>query len=151
MKKPMINRIDSESEWQELDHLLWEVLWKPIDLPRDFRESIELESKNIEFVVSSGNELLGGLVANRISEDTVELRHIALLPTAQGKGIGRRLIQYLINELKQEHCSFIETTARNTSIGFFKKVGFTELSGDNVVHPLFLQHGITFTRMQCKI
>jgi N-acetylglutamate synthase-like GNAT family acetyltransferase len=151
MKKPTIKIIDSEDESQELDSLLWEVLWKPIGLPRDFRESIEWDNENMEFAVRSGNQLLGGLVANWISENTVELRHIALLPKAQGSGLGKGLVQHLIEEVKQEYCSVIETTARSTSIGFFRKMGFIVLFGDNVSHPLFLQRGITFTRMQYKI
>ena len=147
MQNITIKQTDSADQAKELDQLLWEVLWKPLDIPRDFRKSIT-DTECLEYVVKEGTELLGGLIAHRVSESLVELRHLALLPAAQGKSIGRNLVEHFIEDMKKSGCTIIQTTARNTSAGFFEKIGFTTLPGDHPEHPLFMRHGITFLRME---
>ena len=150
MQYIQVKPAESEDESRELDNLLWEVLWKPIGLPRDFRESVTPDRECLEFVVKQGGELLGGLVANRVSQTTVELQHLALLPKAQGKVIGRKLLQHFLKEMKNEGCTVVETIARNTSASFFEKMGFVAVPGANPSHPSFLQHDITFVRMEYR-
>ena len=132
----------------ELDHLLWEVLWKPLGLSRDFRGSVKLDGESLELVVKADGRIVGGLVANWIGDSEVEIRHIALRPEVQNQGMGRRLVMYLISTVSGQGCVRIRTIARSTSVGFFRKLGFTISPGKPPEHPDFESHGITFVLME---
>ena len=132
----------------ELDTSLWEVLWRPLGLPRNVRDSFKLEGESFEFVAKSHGEVLGGLVANRTSPTEVKLRHIALKPEAQNQGAGSRLVNALIGTLSQNKCTRIRVIARDTSTGFFRKLGFTTSPGEAPEHPALKKHRITFELME---
>jgi GNAT superfamily N-acetyltransferase len=148
MDKLTIAFVNSKTESMELDHLLWEVLWKPLGLPRDFRGSVKLDGECLELVVKADGRIVGGLVANWIDASGVEIRHLALKPEVQNQGIGRRLVTSLISTVSGQGCVRVQTIARSTSVGFFRKLGFTISPGKPPEHPDFEKHGITFVLME---
>ena len=143
-----IGPVTAQSLARALDRILWDVLWKPIGLPRDIRESLKLGGDPIELIASQGSEVLGGIVANRLSPDVLELRHIALRPEFQRQSIGARLVCELVAIAERKGCATIQTYARNTSAGFFSRLGFVPLSEETLEHPDFSRHGITFQQME---
>ncbi len=59
--------------------------------------------------------------------------HIDLLPAAQGRGAGRRLVQRLATSLHDAGSSGIHlgVSSRNhRAIGFYRRLGFAELVND---------------------
>jgi len=138
----------SEAESLELDYLLWEVLWKPLGLPRDFRGSLNLDGECLELVVKADGRIVGGLVAHWMDDSEVEIRHIALEPEVQNQGVGRRVVTSLISTVSGQGCVRIQTIARSTSVGFFRKLGFTISRGKPPEHSDFKKHGITFVLME---
>jgi N-acetylglutamate synthase-like GNAT family acetyltransferase len=140
--------VSSKTESMELDHLLWEVLWKPLGLPRDVRRSLKLDGECLELVVKADRRIVGGLVANWIDDSGVEIRHIALEPEVQNQGIGRRLVTSLISTVSGQGCVRVQTIARSTSVGFFRKLGFTTSPCKPPEHSDFKKHGITFVLME---
>jgi ribosomal protein S18 acetylase RimI-like enzyme len=65
--------------------------------------------------------------------------HIDLLPRAQGRGLGRRLMEMLLAALREQGSRgvYLGVSARNSSaIGFYRHLGFQELSQD--------AHGLLF-------
>ncbi len=148
MDRLTIAFVSSKTESMELDHLLWEVLWKPLGLPRGFRGSLKLDGECLELVVKADRRIVGGLVANWTDDSGVEIRHIALKPEVQDRGIGRRLVTSLISTVSGQGCVRIQTIARSTSVGFFRKLGFTSSPGEPPEHPDFKKQGITFVVME---
>lgn len=148
MDKLTIAIVNSSTESMELDHLLWEVLWKPLGLSRDFRSSLKRDGECLELVVKADGRIVGGLVANWIGDSEVEIRHIALRPEVQNQGMGRRLVMCLLSTVSGQGCVRVRTVARSTSAGFFRKLGFTISSGEPPEHPDFEKHGITFVLME---
>ena len=146
-----IESVESESDAMELDSILWEVLWRPLGLPRNVRESFKLKGESLEFVAKSHGEVLGGLVANWTSPTEVKLRHIALKPEAQNQGAGSQLVNALIGTISQNKCTRIHVIARKTSAGFFRKLGFTPSPGEAPEHPAFKKHRITFELMEKNV
>ncbi|MHC4638233.1 MAG: GNAT family N-acetyltransferase [Planctomycetota bacterium] len=144
---PATNLGDSE----ELDKIFWEVLWKPFGLPRNIRDSFKLESENIELMVKQNSVIVGGLEANFLSPNELELRHIAVKSSFQRKSIGSMLVKKLIEIAKERGCLVIQTYARNTSIDFFSGLGFVSLTGKTLEHPVFSKHGVIFQQMQYVI
>lgn len=132
----------------QLDNLFWEVLWKPLGLPRNFRDSVRPEGREYEVVARKDGEVVGGLAATWTSRSEVEIRHIAVRPDAQNRGVGTRLVIALIAIVSGEGCTRVHTLARNTSTGFFEKRGFTIVPGTLTEHPVFTKHGIRLEMME---
>ena len=102
-----------------------------------------------EIIAVEKDEVVGGLVANRLAEDEFEIRHIAVCTDYQGHSVGRMLIQELIREVGKGSTILIRTYARNTSMGFFSRLGFVP-EGDLLEHEDFIKHGIKFQQMCLK-
>lgn len=68
------------------------------------------------------------LIINRSGEKTfTELHSIAIHPNLRGKGVGTRLMEYLINTIDEPEtpeASAPELYVRTTAPGFFEKLGF---------------------------
>ena len=145
-----IKAVETEFEKKQLDDLLWDTLWKPFDFPRNIRASFKLDGCELELIAVENNCLLGGVVAIYLPENEVEIRHIAINENHQKSGVGRSLIEELINQLKKEEVKLIKTIARNTSEDFFKKMGFKS-DGEYLTHPDFIKFGIKFRGMSLNL
>lgn len=150
--KIKIYTVSSPAESEALNKLLWDVLWKPLSLPRNIRNKFKIKGECIEIVAKSGESIIGGLVVYQTSPEEWELRHIAVLSEFQKQGIGRKLVKYLVAYVQKKKCKRLYTIARNTSVDFFRKLGFivnhTQKPPD---HPLFKKHNITFHLMELHL
>ena len=144
-----IKQAATQQEKNELDRLLWEVLWEPLGLPRDIRGSFKLDKPQIELVAIERDNVIGALVANRLSRDEIEIRHIAVETDFQKSSIGRQLIEELFQLVGRESPLKILTHARNTSTGFFIKLGFRPV-GIPVEVEFFKEHGIQIQLMSVE-
>jgi N-acetylglutamate synthase-like GNAT family acetyltransferase len=147
MTQVQIKAATNPQERDALDQLLWQVLWQPLNLPRDARKSFGLDRESVELIAVLDADIVGGLVANWLSTTEMEIRHIAVLPTCQGQSVGRQLVEKLIELVKPQQCSAIQAIARNTSQAFFEKLGFVA-EPEILEHPDFAKHGITFRVMR---
>ena len=138
---------DTDAMREELDVVLWEVLWRPLGLPRNIRAAFHLEGPSTELVALHQGRAVGGLVLTWLSDTAVELRHIAVLPAFQQQSLGRRLIRHGLRLLSDSTGSVLSTYARQTSVQFFQKLGFVALAGEVIEHPWFSKHGIYFQKM----
>jgi len=136
----------SDKEKNELDKLLWGVLWEPLGLERNIRESFKLFSPQIDLIAVDNGIVIGGIVANWLSRNEIEIRHIAVKSGYQGLSNGKRLVEKLVTSIQQDAPIRIQTYARNTSIGFFVKLGFKS-TGEYLEHKDFTKHGIKFQKM----
>lgn len=143
-----IRPVADEAESLEPNELLWEVLWKPISLPRNIRESLKLEDESLQLIALGNSGILGGLVANWLSATEVELRHIAVQPECRGRGIGSLLVRELFSMLEGTRCTVVRTISRNTSVEFFSKLGFAPVPNRHMEYPHFSKYGITFQEMR---
>ena len=99
-------------------------------------------------VSKEDGRLTGGVVAVWTGDTEIELRHIAILPEVQNHGIGRRLIESVVEIVRPKGCLRIHTISRNTSVGFFRNIGFGTAKGVAPEHPVFKKHGIFFDWME---
>ena len=141
-----IKTATTKREKSELDRLLWNVLWKPLNLPRHIRDSFKIDSPQIELIAVDGKVITGVLVANWLSENEIEIRHIAVRPDYQENSIGTLLVEELFKLVREKTPLRIQIHARNTSIGFFSKLGF-KLSGGRLDHKDFIKQGIWVQQM----
>ena len=136
---------------EELERLLWNTLWKPLGLPRDIRESFKLEGEEFQLIAKAHGRCVGGLVGVWTGRHDVELRHLAVAHDAQKRGVGKRLVTVTLEMVAAKGCSRVYTIARNTSVDFFKKLGFRTTADPAPEHPAFKRHGIVFAPMETLI
>lgn len=140
----VIKLAESQDEKDNLDALLWRVLWKPLNLPRDARAKFRIPGEEIELVAVNGRKIVGGLVAYRAGENEVEIRHLAVDSSFQRKSVGTRLLTRLFDLIKEDNPVRIRAYVRNTSYPFFIECGFKLATHDWIEQPDFKVHGITF-------
>jgi N-acetylglutamate synthase-like GNAT family acetyltransferase len=133
-----IKRAISVEERCELDQLLWDILWRPLNLGRNIRNSFKLDKPQIDLIALDHDVMVGGLIANWLSGNEVELRHIAVRPEYQRRSVGRLLVRRLVNLIQGGAPLRIQTYARNTSTDFFVKLGFKP-EGHYLRHEDFYQ------------
>ena len=63
----IISRPSNPKDSEELDLLLWEILRKPLSLPKNIRDKFKLTGETIELVAKWDEILVGSLVVNWIS------------------------------------------------------------------------------------
>lgn len=136
----------SDLEKRGLDRLLWDVLWGPLNLPRNVRRSFRLDKPETEIIAVDRNKVIGGLVACQLAEHQFEIRHLAVGADYQGRSVGRLLIEELINQISKDTVVWVQAYARNTSVGFFARLGFVP-EGGFLEHEDFTRHGIKFQKM----
>jgi N-acetylglutamate synthase-like GNAT family acetyltransferase len=90
------------------------------------------------------------LEANWLSDKEVEIRHIAVKEEYQNASIGTSLVRGLFDLLKEKAPVRVQTIARNTSAGFFKKLGFKPV-GNRFDHPKFREEGIWLQQMNAEV
>jgi len=151
IKELSIVPVSTPTEAAALDKLLWKVLWKQLELPRDVRKLFKVNGDSLELVARLQGQIEGGLVAVWTGPGEVELRHLAVSPEVQGRGLGQKLVACLISMVAAKGCLRIHTIARHTSVDFFRKMGFQQAPGTPPEHPDFMRHGITFQLMEMTI
>ena len=85
-----------------------------------------------DVLVNGRGEVIGSVGLLRIDSRTVELRKMYLMPSARGKGHGRRLLDHAINESRRLGFNRItlETASQlTTAIEMYKRAGFHPMSG----------------------
>jgi N-acetylglutamate synthase-like GNAT family acetyltransferase len=60
-----------------------------------------------------------------IEENQLQLRGMAILDNYQQKGLGKRLVEYIENEIKNTETNLIWFNARKNAVGFYEKIGFS--------------------------
>jgi N-acetylglutamate synthase-like GNAT family acetyltransferase len=141
-----IKQATTHQEQNELDQLLWDVLWKPLNFKRDIRETFKLHMPQIDLIAIDQDVIIGALVANWLSSDEIEIHHIAVKRDFQKKAVGRMLFEELSRLTQDITPLTITTYARNTSIGFFSKLGF-EPVGSRLEVEGFMEQGIWLQQM----
>lgn len=144
-----IRQVTTQQEKDELDQLLWDVLWKPLNFSRHIRESFKLDKPQIDLIAVDNGIVIGALVANWLSKNEIEIRHIAVKTSFQRRSVGRLLVEELFRLTQDKTPLTIQTHARSTSIGFFLKLGFKP-RGSRIEVDEFMRHGIWLQQMSIE-
>lgn len=82
-----------------------------------------------EFVVAVEHEkIIGTGSLHVIWDDLAEIRTLAVEETYQGKGVGRKIVEILLQEAAQLHCPKVFTLTYQ--VEFFKHLGFILVDKD---------------------
>jgi ribosomal protein S18 acetylase RimI-like enzyme len=73
-------------------------------------------------------------IKQSIPEKIVKLHKIYVDPSRHGKGIGKSMLQYIMNEISLKGLTYLELNVnrQNTAIGFYKKLGFKIIAEEDI-------------------
>ncbi|OSY87678.1 hypothetical protein WH52_09595 [Tenacibaculum holothuriorum] len=104
-----------------------EVLRKGIDLP--FKFNGDLDNNTFHLGAFLSNELVG--IASfmksgneKFTENQYQLRGMATMNKARGKGVGKELMEFAIIILRNRSANILWCNAREVAVNFYKKQGF---------------------------
>ena len=139
-----IKKITTESPAYQSVLLLRDlVLRKPLGMNL-FDENLEGDKEEIIFGIFNENEEALASVQFKILDNlSVKLRQMAVHPEHQKKGLGKSLVQFAEQQIKNLGYKKIEMHARKTAIPFYEKLGYKK-EGDE-----FIEVGIPHYKM-CK-
>lgn len=104
-------------------------------LPYDLLELADPSRNQIDAYLASGTcyalktppEIVGVIVLHEVDPSTMEIRNIAVRETAQGKGFGKRLLQFAERISREQGYAKLIIGTGNSSIGqlaLYQKAGF---------------------------
>ncbi|MBL4831386.1 MAG: GNAT family N-acetyltransferase [Aliivibrio sp.] len=91
------------------------------------------------FVAKNNNEVIGVCVVKTIHTNQAELFNIAVLPQYQSKGIGTKLLTFVLTQLKTKEVRRVElgTGSFGYQLTFYQRHGFRV---DSIIKDHFLAH-----------
>jgi N-acetylglutamate synthase-like GNAT family acetyltransferase len=111
-------------EYEQMVHLRYEILRKPIGLSFD---KIELEKEKEDVLIGAFEDerILGCCLLTKVDDKTMRLRQMAVPNNMQGKGIGRALMIFAENIARDLGYAKLIMHARKTALGFYGKLGYS--------------------------
>jgi len=141
----------AEFQWEinSSDDLLFNTMFKPLNMDRSIKEELKVPGVEFHFVALESDMVVGSMVVV-INNNSAELRHAAVDEMYRNKGIGKQIWEEVKQFLFIKGINEIELFSRNTALEFWSKLGFYETS-EWLDHEKFLRHGIRYKKMKCII
>jgi len=115
-----ITRIDKEQAWDVRHKVMWP------DKEFDYIK-LEDDDAGIHFGLFKDEKLLS-IVSLFITNEEAQFRKFATLQEEQGKGYGSTLLDFVLNEAKNQELKRIWCNARKNKVDFYKKFGMHKTS-----------------------
>lgn len=80
-------------------------------------------------IAEDSDEILGGVAYKHVDEDTCEMKRLFVRSTANGRGLGRKLCEALLETASEDgyRCMRLDTTRDMVeAIGLYRSMGFTD-------------------------
>lgn len=124
----LIYRVDHDEMYRQTLILRDSVLKKPFGLSID-NQDLSLEQNNIFLGAIEDGRLVGTLNYYINESFVAQLCSFAVSPENQRSGIGKLLVTELLDELRVQKLAKCIVNARESALGFYKKLGFDINSG----------------------
>lgn len=132
----MTSRVVSEVEhgsplYRECIALRLAVLRTPLGLSFT-EEELQRESASLHLACHDGKDLVGCLVLVPLPDGEIKMRQVAVAPAAQGRGIGRSLVDAAETLARHRGFNLMTLHARTTAVPFYERLGY-ETVGEEFV------------------
>ena len=125
-----------EIEFGSADHALAIALRKSIlrdPLGLAFaKEDLAREAADVHLGAFAGRELVGCLVLTSLPDRTIKMRQVAVASSAQGRGVGAKLVRASEEVARRLGCAEIALSARAAAIPFYERLGY-EAHGETFI------------------
>jgi diamine N-acetyltransferase len=88
----------------------------------------QIQEEGCTFIIVYDNEEAVAFASyNEVATQIWKLNKIYILPSQQGKGMGKFIINYIVNEIKPLHATALQlqVNRQNNATTFYQKLGFT--------------------------
>jgi len=113
-----------------------------------FRQEVEDNQISRAYVALDGEQLIGYIVAWFL-RDEIHLLNIAVVPSCQRRGIGRRLMHFLIDVARRERKEMITLEVRESNevaIELYRSLGFTPIGIHREYYQDDKEHALLMAR-----
>lgn len=129
----------SQHDFDKYYQLRWEILRKPWGQPRGSEVTADENSCIHAMVLADSGEVTGVARLQFNSQETAQVRFVAVANQVQGKGAGKKLMEYLEGIAKEKGAKEIVLDARENAVPFYKKLNYqitekTYLLFDEIQH-----------------
>jgi len=111
-------------EYQASVELRATVLRRPLGLDWE-PGAFDGEERSFHLGVFSEKELVGCLVLKPLDKTHLKMRQLAIVPEAQGQGVGAQLVAFSEELARQAGYRKITAHARETAVPFYRKLGYS--------------------------
>lgn len=85
------------------------------------------EMTDFHLVVKQDGKVVGTLLLHPCFTSCVQIKQVAISPTCQGQGLGKKLMVYAEDVVKKLGFTTIFLTGRQSAWHFYQKLGYSEL------------------------
>jgi len=118
--------------YEEMKRLREDILRLPLGLKLS-DDDIKGEDTQIHIAaIGDGGSIVGTILLKPLSKHRAKLRQMAVLPTLQHRGIGRKLVSTAEESARTMGFTIIELHARIYAKGFYEKLGY-QMEGDTFI------------------
>ena len=132
------------TEYEQMVSLRITELLDPIGVPPSYIES-EKEKHDLFIGAFENREMIGCCVLTPKTEDTLQLRQMAVRSDYRGKGVGTAIVEFAEEIARENNFSVLMMHARDAVINFYQKCGYA-ISGAQ-----FFEVGIPHHKMQKQL
>ncbi len=111
-------------DFEKYYQLRWQILRKPWNQPRGSEVTSDENSCIHAMVLSDPGEVLGVARLQFNTPQTAQVRFVAVANEAQGKGVGRKLMEHLESVAKEKGAKEMVLDARENAVPFYKKLNY---------------------------
>ena len=101
------------------------ILRDPVNRPYT-EDDLEKDKHIVYFAYIDNNEILGVVGLEKLSSEKDQVRQMAVHDKIQGKGVGRKLVEFLEDYARMLKLQEIDVESRYTVRGFYSSLGFNE-------------------------
>jgi len=120
------------------------ILRKPLGLTVTETEK-QMDRDDYLLGVFDGNKIKGCLILQRKGDGSVKMRQVAVCDSAQGRGIGRKMLCAAYGVMRGWGMAKLYCHARSTAVDFYRQNGW-QVTGDT-----FLEQNIPHCRMDITV
>jgi predicted GNAT family N-acyltransferase len=114
----------SKQDFVNYYQLRWEILRKPWGQPKGSEVTAEEDSCIHAMVLADSGEITGVARLQFNSSTTAQVRFVAVSQEAQGKGVGKMLMEYLENIARDKGAEEVVLDARENAVPFYKRINY---------------------------
>ena len=129
-----------DDAYKQMQALRWRVLLEPIGVPRSYIDP-EREKNDLLVAAFEKEEMIGCCILSNVDNNTIQLRQMAVDNDKQQSGVGRAIVSFAEELVREKGYSILMMHARDVVIPFYEKCGYC-IAGDG-----FTEVGIPHHRM----
>lgn len=109
--------------YHQMVNLRLEVLRTPLGL-KFTHEQLQEDENNVLIGAFENDQVVGCCLLSPLSNNTIQLRQMAVHPSLQGKGVGRKIVEFAENWANENHFQELILHARSTAVPFYENLGY---------------------------